>query len=102
MVQSFPAFLRVLFLELRALARILFLADLAFLSLNLSRSVRPALLALMAILLAQVELAQVSSTLLATNSALTTLVQALKGNFTASGWPSRPRGLASPTLIGSS
>ena len=85
MVQSFPAFLRVLFLELRALARILFLADLAFLSLNLehdwwykleeqekqpgsrksnylSRSVRPALLALMAILLAQVELAQVSST----------------------------------------
>ena len=86
MVQSFPAFLRVLFLELRALARILFLADLAFLSLNLkhnwwylvghsgknmsgsrrsnylSRSVRPALLALMAILLAQVEFAQVSST----------------------------------------
>ena len=79
-VQSFPAFLRVLFLELRALARILFLADLAFLSLNLeydyvtsvqatfkessylSRSVRPALLALTAILLAQVELAQVSST----------------------------------------
>ena len=78
-----PAFLRVFFLELRALARILFLADLAFLSLNLewsgdiyyyrphfrkkkskylSRSVRPALLALTAILLAQVELAQVSST----------------------------------------
>ena len=34
-VQSLPAFLRVLFFELRALARILFLADLAFLSLNL-------------------------------------------------------------------
>ena len=67
-------------MELRALARILFLADLAFLSLNLeydyvtsvqatfkessylSRSVRPALLALTAILLAQVEFAQVSST----------------------------------------
>ena len=34
-VYSFPAFLRVLFLEFKALARILFLADLAFLSLNL-------------------------------------------------------------------
>merc|ERR1719370_954500 len=84
-VYSFPAFLRVLFLEFRALARILFLADLAFLSLNLSRSVRPALLALTAILLAQVELAQGSSTLLATSSALTVLVEVLKGNFTAIG-----------------
>merc|ERR1719432_53874 len=84
-VYSFPAFLRVLFLEFKALARILFLADLAFLSLNLSKSVRPALLALTAILLAQVELAQVSSTLLATSSALTILVGALKGNFTAIG-----------------
>merc|ERR1711997_1422238 len=84
-IQSLPAFLRVLFLELRAFARILFLADLAFLNLNLSRSVRPALLALIAILLAQVEFAQVSSTLLATSSALTTLVQALKGNFTEMG-----------------
>ena len=36
-VQSLPAFLRVFFLEFRALARILFLADLAFLSLNLGQ-----------------------------------------------------------------
>ena len=36
-VQSLPAFLRVFFLEFRALARILFLADLAFLSLNLEQ-----------------------------------------------------------------
>ena len=37
-IYSLPAFLSVFFLPLRALARILFRADFAFLSLNLNRS----------------------------------------------------------------
>merc|ERR1719228_2465880 len=77
-IYNFPAFLRVFFLEFRAFARILLRADLAFLSLNLSRSVSPALLAL-------AELAQVSSTLLARNSFFMILEGALKGNLTAMG-----------------
>merc|ERR1719220_167711 len=67
------------FFWLTALARILFLADLAFLSLNLSRSVRPALFFFNTMRLDQLLAAQSSSTLLATSSDLTTLVGELKG-----------------------
>ena len=61
-IYNFPAFLRVFFLAFRALARILFLADLALRSLNLSRSVRPALLAFTAIRLLHVDCSHFSLT----------------------------------------
>merc|ERR1712173_131918 len=84
-IYSFPAFLSAFFLPLTTLVMILFLADFAFLSLNLSRSVRPALFFFMAILLAQLLAAQVSFTLFASISSLTTLDRALNGNLTLIG-----------------
>merc|ERR1719232_1417479 len=82
---SFPAFLNCFFFVLRALATILFLADFAFLSLNLSKSFRPFLRDLMAILLAHVELSQVDWTFSASISLRTTLVEALKAKLTLRG-----------------
>merc|ERR550534_3354807 len=78
---SLPAFLRAFFFWLRATVTILFLSFLALRSLNLSKSVIAALLALLTIRLLQALSAHCSSTLAAVISFLTILVGASKGKL---------------------
>merc|ERR1719430_2713650 len=82
---SFPAFLRAFFFPLSATLMILFLWLLALRSLNLSKSFMLVRLALFSRRLAQEDWVHLSSTLLDSNSFLTTLVHALKGKLTLMG-----------------
>ena len=81
LVHSLPALESFLFWVLTALVRILFLADLAFINLNLSKSLRDDLFLVASILLAQLDAAHFPEMSSDFQALLTTRDRAENGNF---------------------